>query len=218
IQESPVSPAPAVPEEPPRRSTSGWHLAAAIGLAFMLGFAISRFGWEAPQTGSTNARAAKAPAAGGPLPTNIAAAEPAAVDADTDSGDLRSDGTRAARSAAGPPLRPGLVVFDTASMVVSERAVVAAIPVRHFNRAGRGVEVGWRAIDGTAVAGRDYGGPQTGLAKFAEGHTFRIIYVPIVSDVRAAGDRSFTVELTGTSDGASLGVTRSVVVTILDDA
>jgi hypothetical protein len=72
-------------------------------------------------------------------------------------------------------------------------------------------------LDGTAVAGRDYGGPQSGVARFSEGHTFRIIYVPILGNAGATGERSFSVELTDISPGASLGMTHRIVVTILDD-
>jgi hypothetical protein len=68
------------------------------------------------------------------------------------------------------------------------------------------------------VAGRDYGGPQSGVARFSEGHTFRMIYVPILGNAATAGDRSFTVELTDVSPGARLGTTHRIVVTILGDA
>jgi hypothetical protein len=102
-------------------------------------------------------------------------------------------------------------------MIVSGRAIVAAIPVRHLTPTRRGVEVGWSVIDGSAIAGRDYAGSQAGVAKFAEGHTFRIIYVPIITKARATSDRTFTVELSGASTGASLGTAR-ILVTILGDA
>jgi len=83
--------------------------------------------------------------------------------------------------------------------------------------ARRSVTVAWRVLDGTAIAGRDYGGPQSGVAQFVEGHTFRIIYVPILGNTAPVGDRSFAVELTDASPGASLGMFSRIVVTILDD-
>ncbi len=112
----------------------------------------------------------------------------------------------------------GLIAFEGASMIVSGRAVVAAIPVRHFSRERRGAKVGWRVTDGSAVAGRDYGGPPSGMAKFAEGHTFRIIYVPIMTGGRVTNDRTFTVELTDASTGAELGLMHRILVTIQGDA
>ncbi len=115
------------------------------------------------------------------------------------------------------PSQPGFVSFDSGSMVVSGHAVVAAIPVRHFARARRSVEIGWRVVDGSAIAGRDYGGPKSGVAKFTEGHTFRIIFVPILSTVRATADRTFTVELTDASRGAGIGPAQRIRVTIQGD-
>ena len=87
-------------------------------------------------------------------------------------------------------------------MVVSNRAVVAAIPLRHLNHARRAVNVSWRILDGSARAGRDYAGPASGVEPFIEGNSFRILYVPILPNAGATPDRSFTVELTGASDGA----------------
>ena len=98
---------------------------------------------------------------------------------------------------------------------MSNQAVVAAIPLRHLNHARRPVNVRWRAIDGTAVSGRDYAGPQSGVEPFIEGNSFRILYVPILPNAGATRDRSFTVELTGVSEGAELGPTPRIEVTIL---
>jgi hypothetical protein len=116
--------------------------------------------------------------------------------------------------AAGPP---GLVFFDAPRMVVSGRAVVAPIPLRHLSRQKRAISVHWRAIDGSARAGRDYGGPQSGVEHFVEGNSFRILYVPLLAGPAPRRDRSFTVELTEVSGGASVGPTARVEVTILGD-
>ena len=78
--------------------------------------------------------------------------------------------------------------------------------------------VAWRVVAGTALAGRDYGGPESGVGHFSEGHTFRMIFVPLLRDANATDNRSFTVELTGVSSGARLGVKNRIVVTILGDA
>ena len=67
-------------------------------------------------------------------------------------------------------------------MVVSKRAVVAAIPMRHLSRVKRAVNVNWRLIEGTARPGRDYGGPESGVESFVEGNSFRILYVPILAN------------------------------------
>jgi len=116
---------------------------------------------------------------------------------------------------AGPP---GIVFFDAPGMAVSKRAVVAAIPLRHLSRVKRAVNVNWRLVAGTALPGRDYGGPESGVESFVEGNSFRILYVPILANPGGLRDRQFTVELTGTSSSTELGPTSSVVVTILGDS
>jgi len=109
----------------------------------------------------------------------------------------------------------GRVSFDTASMVVSRKSIAAAILVRREDDAGQNAKIAWRTIDGSAVAGRDYGGPSSGEANFQEGQTLRNIYIPIVNRAEAAGDKSFVVELTGASPSAQLESThRIIVVTI----
>jgi hypothetical protein len=114
--------------------------------------------------------------------------------------------------ATGPP---GLVFFDGPKMVVSNRAVVAAIPLRHLNRARRAVNVSWQLLDGSARIGRDYSGPASGVEPFIEGNSFRILYVPIIPRTGPTPDRTFAVELTGASGGADLGPTPRVEITIL---
>ena len=116
---------------------------------------------------------------------------------------------------AGPP---GIVFFDAPNMDVSKRAVVAAIPMRHLSRVKRAVNVNWRLVEGTARAGRDYGEPESGVESFAEGSSFRILYVPILANPGTTRDRTFTVELTAVSPGAELRPTPRVVVTILGDS
>lgn len=114
-------------------------------------------------------------------------------------------------AAPAPPARH--VSFKTEKMVVSRGAVSAAIPIQ-LDPGARRVKVQWRTDDGSAVSGRDYGGPGSGIATFQERQTDRILYVPIVNDYSVTGDRSFTVELTGAPAGAQLGSPRRIEVTI----
>jgi Protein kinase domain len=196
----------------PKRSRLTWLGAMAAVLALVLGILIGRLDTE-PATVVAQVASSPvidAPPAGAPPEVSTPAALPpaAAIDAGAPSGKTQGQ--------AGFP--PGLVSFDTPTMIVSNRAVVAAIPLRHLNRAKLAVDVTWRIIEGSARSGRDYGGASTGVETFVEGNTFRILYVPIVTNVRATGDRTFTVELTGTSAGATVGTMRRMVVTILGDA
>ena len=210
---APVAAPPTVaPAATPAARRPGLTLLAAVaaGLALVLGILIGRFdaGDESsPKVAQARAAAvpepAKAPPAAVPQ-ANVAMAPP-----------LQAGASQAPAETAVAGSPPGLVFFDAPRMIVSNRAMVAAIPLRHLNRGRRAVSVNWRAIDGTARSGRDYGGPASGAETFVEGHSFRILYVPIVPNAGAAPDRSFSVELTGVSEGAEIGPTPRVEVTIL---
>jgi hypothetical protein len=77
--------------------------------------------------------------------------------------------------------------------------------------------VNWRIIEGSALAGEDFGGPQSGVESFAAGHSFRILYVPILANPAATRDRTFVVELSDASPGTQLVRTPRIAVTILGD-
>jgi hypothetical protein len=79
------------------------------------------------------------------------------------------------------------------------------------------VRVNWRIIEGSALPGRDYGGPESGVESFVAGNNFRILYVPIVANPAVAQDRTFVVELTGATPGVEVGGAPRVAVTILGD-
>ncbi len=197
----------------PNRSRLTWLSAIAAALALALGILIGRFNSEPPRM-----VVQRAPS---PVSESLPAAQSRKASTPAVLAPQAAPKTQTPSEAVPVEtgLPPGLVSFDSPTMIVSKRAVVAAIPLRHLNRARIAVDVKWRVIDGTARAGRDYGGPSTGVETFIEGNTFRILYVPIMTNARASTDRTFTVELTGTSAGATLGgITRRIEVTILGDA
>jgi hypothetical protein len=185
--------------------------AVAAALALVLGILIGRFDSGTPQV------AERAPPPAG----TIAAATPPGASEETIAAPATTPPEPAGTATVeAPPTAAtegtsGLVFFDAPKMIVSKRAVVAALPLRHLNHARRAVSVNWRIVDGTARAGRDYAGPESGVETFMEGHSFRILYVPILPNPGATGDRTFTVELSGVTSGASFGPTPSVEVTIL---
>jgi serine/threonine protein kinase len=211
---SPAAPVPsAAPAAPPKRLGIVAGAAIAAGVALVLGILIGRLDSMVDGTEATAEPAvikavvqppalAPEPAAPEPAPPPVAAGSEA-LPAET------------SPPPAGPP---GLITFDAPTMIVSKRAVVAAIPLRHLSPVPRAVSVDWRVIDGTAQAGRDYGGPAAGTETLVEGNSFRILYVPILANPAARRDRTFTVELTGATGGSEIGGAPRVVVTILGDA
>lgn len=109
------------------------------------------------------------------------------------------------------------ISFRGETMTVSRRAVTAAIPVQRSAAVRQRVTAAWKVTDGTAAAGRDYGGPRTGVARFAEGQTVSIIYVPILAGADAAIDRTFSIDLTPAATGATPAPPHRMVITILGD-
>jgi len=136
-------------------------------------------------------------------------------------GDVVTKAIPAPANAAGAATRPrpARVSFESASMVVSRRAIAAAIPVHRPDQAGQRLRADWRVVEGTAIAGRDIGTERAGVVRFTEGQTVSIIYVPLIagSDAAPAGDRFFTIELTGAATRANLAGLHRVVVTIQGD-
>jgi hypothetical protein len=207
--------APAAGAAPSRRTRGVVGGAIAAGLLLLLGVLIGRL-----EQGSPPVRAA-IPAAK-PASTSDAQASPATADIAPEPPPKRlqpvaeqgpaQGATRAAAAAAA-----GLVTFDLPYMVVSNRAVVAPIPLRHLSSAQRDVRVNWRIIEGSARPGRDYGGPESGVERFVAGNNFRILYVPIVANPAPTRDRTFVVELTGATQGVEIGGAPRIAVTILGD-
>jgi hypothetical protein len=224
VQRAAVVVPPAVPVAVPagdpappakrQRLIAGAITAAVIAL--VLGIFIGRI------DGGTESSAAPVPASPAEAAEAAAAKDPAAA-APAQAPEERASAVDPRRPGAvaveALPAPTGEIDFDLPAMSVSKRAVVAAIPLRHvtFDDAARDAQVNWRLIEGSARPGQDIGGPVSGVETFAAGNTFRILYVPIVTNPAATHDRTFVIELTGASPGVQLGRTPRVTVTILGD-
>ncbi|HUG03145.1 MAG TPA: protein kinase [Steroidobacteraceae bacterium] len=213
-----VSPTPVVKHRQPSRisvATPRWAermRGQAVGMVALIGMVIVLAIVEAGDDPEPAAMAVS----DSPADTGIAAASDLAGPVETGESDADAAPTPPAaevRQAAAPAPPARHVSFKTEKMVVSRGTVSAAIPIQ-LDPGARRVKVEWRTDDGSAVAGRDYGGPGSGIATFQERQTDRILYVPIVNDYSVTADRSFTVELTGAPAGAELGSPRRIEVTI----
>ena len=196
------------------RSRSTLLMGIAAGAALVLGILIGRLDAGPESESATTPELGQRPELESRAPTQALLPSPAtqAPAANAKSSSTAAEVPEQLPVASGPS---GLVFFDEPRMVVSNQAVVAAIPLRHLNRARRPVNVHWRTIDGSAVSGRDYAGPSSGVEPFIEGNSFRILYVPILPSAGPTPERSFAVELTGVSDGVELAPTARIEVTIL---
>ena len=196
----------------PRFATSG---AIAAGLMLLLGILVGRLARdESPPAPSGVPEGTAEAVAAQPLPPAAEIIPRAAVNPAPAAPQSEQP---AASAAATPPPTTGVVTFGEPAMVVSNRAVVAAIPLRHLSSAPRDAGVRWRIIEGSALPGRDYGGPESGVESFAAGNSFRILYVPIVANPASTRDRTFVVELTGATPGVEIGDKPRIAVTILGD-
>lgn len=105
------------------------------------------------------------------------------------------------------------VSFETSAMTVTKHAVSAAIILKRVNGHSGRLRVAWRVKAGSAAAGRDFGGPLSGVAEFADLQQMRTLFVPLINNPERSGDRTFAVELTNVSKDAQI---RRVTVTIRD--
>jgi serine/threonine protein kinase len=125
---------------------------------------------------------------------------------------VRSSADRAINRPAHRPL--ARVALERATLAVSDRAIAAVLVVTRVGSVRNPVMVRWRTVVGTAKPGEDYEGVASGTARFIDNQSVRVLYVPLKPNPNAPGDRSFAVELSRPSSGASLGQISRVVVTI----
>ena len=88
------------------------------------------------------------------------------------------------------------------------------IPLRRLDGLAGTVAVTYATHDGTAVAGKDYVA-SSGQLTFAEGQAHAAVTVALISGVTGTAPRSFTLELSQPTGGASLGPHSQVLVTIV---
>ena len=93
------------------------------------------------------------------------------------------------------------------------------MPVRVVRRGGAAgtVSFGWRTIDDSAVAERDYAARGTVRESIGPGETSKTLLIPIVSDAVAESTELFDVVIEDPTAGATLGTITQVTVIIVDD-
>jgi hypothetical protein len=119
-----------------------------------------------------------------------------------------------------PPIvadSPGRLGFEADTITISESAKV--VPLRVVRRGGAGgtVSFGWRAIDDSALADRDYAALGTVWESIGPGETSKTFHIPIVSDAIAESTELFDVVIEDPTAGATLGTITQVTVIIVDD-
>ena len=120
----------------------------------------------------------------------------------------------AQRKAPRPIAPRSIIALEHAQVDVSEEAVAAVLMLRRSGSTREPAVVRWRTIVGSAKPGADYQEVSSGVARFVDHQALRAIYIPLVPNRLAQGHRTFEVELTRASNGATLGKTKRVMVTI----
>jgi len=196
-----IMPAPRVP-------TAGrWRAANSVAGAAALAVLVGAVGFR---LGSSSQSPPVAAPTAGVQGASAAAAVPLAAAADA----LADPVIEVSSNTVTSPAPVARVSFDVDSLAVSNGAIAAAIPIRRAGQLTRRASVAWRLIDGSAVLGRDFAGPRSGVARFPEGLQVRVVYVPIMAGTSIAVDRVFRIELTEPSQGLGVGALRRIDVTI----
>src|SRR4029453_8591558 len=114
---------------------------------------------------------------------------------------------------------PGTLQFSAATYSVWENAGPAIVRVtRTGTNLASGTTVQFTTANRTATAGRS--GDYTAVSKtltFAEHEAFQDVEIPIRDDSLPEGNETVVLSLSNPSAGATLGVTKTAVLTFLDD-
>lgn len=110
----------------------------------------------------------------------------------------------------------GVIQFDLAEQIVSERAGQVAIHIHRREGAKGTVAVSYTVQDLTAFVGTHHAGTN-GLLTFAPGETEQTLIIPILQDSRPECSREFRLSLHDATGGALVRNITNVTVTILDD-
>jgi uncharacterized delta-60 repeat protein len=110
----------------------------------------------------------------------------------------------------------GVIEFAAPAFQFREDALRAVIPVVRHGGADVEQSVAFTTRDGSAQAPGDYEAV-SGTVHFARGERSQFISVPLYSDSTPEGPKTFEVQLTQASNGATLGGLTNANVTLTDD-
>ncbi|KAI9557826.1 hypothetical protein GHT06_014575 [Daphnia sinensis] len=111
---------------------------------------------------------------------------------------------------------PGTITFGDRGIIVKESVGLAQIPVLRTNGWDGDVSVRWRTLDKKLKSGKTYKGLEGELV-FKHAERKRFIEIAISNDMALEKDECFEVELFDPSNGAVLGHTTKLAVTITND-
>ncbi|XP_041363701.1 sodium/calcium exchanger 2-like [Gigantopelta aegis] len=111
---------------------------------------------------------------------------------------------------------PGTFGFSQPSFVFKESAGKAMIPVERKQGADGRASVFWQTKDMTAISSMDYQGG-SGELMFQNGEIKKYIEIEIIDDKEFEKDENFEIKIEKVSEGAKIGLAKSVVTILNDD-
>lgn len=114
------------------------------------------------------------------------------------------------------PQSGGVVQFKPSAALVVEHEGTIRLEITRTDGSRGAASVQYATVDGTAVAGSDYGA-MTGTLSWADGDTAdKYFDIPVTNDADQEARETFTVTLYGAT-GAGLGTPAELSISILDD-
>ena len=151
-----------------------------------------------------------------PAFSNVAAGEIVTVtytDADDGTGSavVKTDDS----TAIAVPLSYGTIQFDPVAYKASEEDGSVELTITRTDGTDGVVEVSYQTISGTAIADEDYISDSDNI-QFMDGEATKTITIFLIDDLVDEPTKSFTVLLSNTRDGATLGAEDTATITLKD--
>ena len=110
-----------------------------------------------------------------------------------------------------------IISFPLNKCSVTEGIGLLAVPISRQNEIDKVASVNVTSVDSTAKSGIHYAGTNATLT-FQVGETQRVIYIPILMDYTTDKSKAFSLLLSGPTEGATLGSSTNLGVTINNDS
>jgi len=110
----------------------------------------------------------------------------------------------------------GTFVFSGSTNSINEGNSSITVFVTRTNGTAGAASVNYATANGTATAGSDYTAT-SGILSFADGDSQKSFNIPITNDAVYEGNETFTVSLSGPTNGTSIGNPSTQTITIFDN-
>ncbi len=112
--------------------------------------------------------------------------------------------------------QPSTLAFSAATYSVLETGAQATATIQRTGSTTGSVSVNFSTQNGTALAGTNFTGQTNTVVTFGDGETSKTVDVLIADIPTFTGDRTFTIALSGGTNGATVGSPGTAVVTITE--